>query len=151
MLKIGAFQLESQTNSHNGMDFEISPTPSRATIIQTMGTIRRNLKHQLVIINARFDALKQKLPPFLRGHAQARSRLMPFLHYSEESQILKLEQSQSISYLGLNPVNYCRGILNTWRNAVASVGLDYFDSSALWAMVLFWSRFHRAANGCELG
>ncbi len=34
-------------------------------------TIRRNLKQKLVIINARFDALKQDLLPFLRGHTAA--------------------------------------------------------------------------------
>jgi hypothetical protein len=48
-----------------------------------MDTISRNLKQQLVIIIARFDALKKELLPFLRGHAQARSRSMPFLHYSD--------------------------------------------------------------------
>jgi hypothetical protein len=50
------------------MDFEIL---TDSTVIQTMGTIHRKLKQQLVIINAIFDALKQELLLFLRGHAAA--------------------------------------------------------------------------------
>jgi hypothetical protein len=42
-----------------------------------------------------------------------------------------------MSYLGLNQINCCRCFLNTWRNTAASVGLD-LDSSALWAMVLYF-------------
>jgi hypothetical protein len=53
------------------------------------------------------------------------------------SQILKLKSSQSTSYLGLNQVNNCRCILNTWRKTAASVGLD-LDSSALWAIVWYF-------------
>jgi hypothetical protein len=52
---------------------------------------------------------------------------MPFLHYSD----IETQKSQITSYLGLNQVNNCRRILNTWRNTTAaSVGLD-LDSSAL--------------------
>ncbi len=42
---------------------------SRVAVIQTMGTILRKLKQQLV--NARSNVLKQKHLPFLRGHAAA--------------------------------------------------------------------------------
>jgi hypothetical protein len=62
-----------------------SLTPSRDTVILAYPhnvkeleedeiecfTIRRNLKQQLVIINAILDALKQELLVFLRGHAAA--------------------------------------------------------------------------------
>jgi hypothetical protein len=113
---------------------KFSPTPSRATVIQTMGTVRRKLKQQPVMINERLDALKQELLPFLRGHAAASS----YCHVFSEictTQILKLNQTQSTSYLGLKQVDYCHSILNTWRNTDASVGLD-LDSPALWSMVL---------------
>jgi hypothetical protein len=58
--------------SRNGMDFELL-----TDFFESHGyphnffTIRRKQKQQLVIINARFDALKQDLLPFLRGHAAA--------------------------------------------------------------------------------
>jgi hypothetical protein len=56
---------------------------------------------------------------------------MPFLHYSD----IETQKSQITSYLGLNQVNNCRRILNTWLNTTAaSVGLD-LDSSELWAML----------------
>jgi hypothetical protein len=60
---------------------------------------------------------------------------MPFLHYSD----IETQKSQNTSYLGLNQVNNCRRILNTWRNTAASVGLE-LDSSAFGtlAMVLYF-------------
>jgi capsular polysaccharide biosynthesis protein len=91
-----------------------------------MGAIFRKVKHQLVIINAIFDALKQEFSPFLRAYC-----------YFSTTQVLKLEQSQSTSYLGLNQVKFCHCILNTWRNTAASVDLDC-DSTASWVTVLYF-------------
>jgi hypothetical protein len=56
--------LNSSLELHTSAEY-----PSRVAVIQTMGTIRRKLKQQLV--NARFNVLKQKHLPFLRGHAAA--------------------------------------------------------------------------------
>ncbi len=124
------------------MDLNFSPTPSKVTIIRTMGTIRRKLKQQLVIINSRFDALKHELLTFLRGHAAAECQFCT-------TQVLNLEQSQATSYLGLKHVIFCRHILNTWRNTAASVGLD-LDSSVLWAMVLYFGHGFGQDSGPHL-
>ena len=48
-----------------------TPTASRLIQRQTLFTIRRNLKQQLVNINAKFDVLQQELLPYVRGHAAA--------------------------------------------------------------------------------
>jgi hypothetical protein len=52
-----------------------SLTPSRDTVMMVVSTqnftIRRNLKQQLVNINAKFDVLQQELLPYVRGHAAA--------------------------------------------------------------------------------
>jgi hypothetical protein len=70
--------LESQANSRNGMDFEILTYSSESHGNPfNFSLFVESWSKKLVIINARFDALKLELLPYVRGC------LMPFLHYSD--------------------------------------------------------------------
>ncbi len=64
--------MESQTNPHNGMDFEILIDSFESHgYPHNFSLFVEIWSNKLVIINEEFDSLNQELLSFLRGHAAA--------------------------------------------------------------------------------
>jgi hypothetical protein len=72
------------------------------SVIQTMGTIRRKLKQQLVIVNTRFDdALSLKTGTFAILEEPLCS-LMPFFYYSDMETQTSLKRTRSLGLIQVN-------------------------------------------------